>query len=95
MTEENPVVEHVQEVSEHPAETVAEPVEHPPAPREEAHPEHHHETPEWANSILGKLDEISSKLTNAAVSGDPTQVETHERDESPVKPPWTHRKLFG
>lgn len=60
------------------------------------------EIPPWGKSLTDKVDSLIERL---AADVDPTDDKTVVDsiptdghiipDESPAKPPWTHRKLFG
>jgi len=92
-------------MSDGPIETVVEPVndvvddvssDTPPDPQP------HDERPPWVDELIAQVAAVGDAVTAMApnpLNTDqvPTPVETAEElhDQSPVKEPWTHRKLLG
>jgi len=73
--------------SDTPVEGTPPPVPEPPKeePAKETRPEDN--TKELLSELSGRVDTLAAQV---AVLTDPG-----EQDSSPVKPPWTHRRVFG
>lgn len=73
-----------------PTPVTPEPEHHEPEHHEPPHEEHHHEDmrPAFVDEIIGAINSLKE-------ASPVTPQEEQILDKSPVKPPWTHRKLFG
>lgn len=97
---EAPVEEAAHHVKEHAVEPAAEKVEEAipePVKEEATHPAE--EVPAWGKELMKKVDALTEAVATPVVDavepdndlpGDGHVVP----DESPVKKPWTHRKLW-
>lgn len=91
MTDETPVTEPPKDEQHEPPKE-----EHHEPPKEESHePPKGDDMPEWGKSLMSSVDALAERVEALAPKPDMPADGDVVPDESPVKVPWTHKKIFG
>lgn len=98
MDDVKPETEAPAELSEKAVDTATDPIEEAtPEPVKKVADNPGDEIPPWGHDLMTRMDALTEMVTKPVeeVTDMPSHGHEVESDESPAKPPWTHRKLFG